>query len=234
MAASVKRFWKTAEPIGTADGWGILLDGRALKTPARAAFVIHGQALAVAIAREWNACGAELQPSAMPLTGLANAAIDHVAPDPARFAADLARYGEGDLLCYRAQMPPTLVAAQSAHWDPLLDWARRRFEIDFAIANEVIHVSQPAPTIERLREAIERVDPFRLAALSPIVTIGGSLVGALALVERAFPVDTVWDAVSLDDRWQIERWGADAEAVAALAARHRDFLAAARFLDLLV
>ncbi len=229
----MKRFWTTAAVVEGDGGWGIALDGRPLKTPARATLAVRERDLAEAIAVEWDRCGEELDPAAMPLTGLANAAIDHVVPHPTRFAADLARYAEGDLLCYRAEAPPTLIEAQAEQWDPLLDWARRRFEVEFEVTTGVIHLPQPALTVERLRGAVALLDPFRLAALSPIVTIGGSLVAGLALIERAFPVETLWDAVSLDDRWQLEHWGADADAVAALAAKHRDFLAAARFLDLL-
>ncbi len=229
----MKRFWANAAVVEADGGWGVALDGRALKTPARATLAVRERALAEAIAAEWQQCGEQLDPALMPMTGLANAAIDHVAPDPARFATDLARYAEGDLICYRAAMPPKLVAAQAASWDPLLDWARRRFEVEFALATGIIHVPQPAATVERLRDAVAELDPFRLVALSPILTIGGSLVAALALIERAFRVETLWEAISLDDRWQLETWGADAEAVAALAGRHRDVLAAARFLQLL-
>jgi chaperone required for assembly of F1-ATPase len=97
----------------------------------------------------------------------------------------------------------------------------------------VIHQPQPADTLTRLGQAVRALDPFRLAGLSPLVTIGGSLVAALAVVEKALPASEAWDAVSLDDRWQLEQWGADAEAQARLDGRRAEFLAAARFLDLL-
>ncbi len=229
----MKRFWANVALDETTGGWSISLDQRPLKTPARETLVVAHRELAEAIADEWRACGEEIDPRAMPLTGLANAAIDHVAPSPARFAADLAQYAEGDLLCYRAEHPPKLVAAQAAAWDPLLDWARRRFAVEFIVTGGIVHVPQPADTIGRLTGALPQAAPFALAALSPIVTIGGSLVTALALFERAIAVDAAWAAVSLDDRWQIEQWGADDEAVASLANRQTDFAAAARFLELL-
>lgn len=228
----MKRFWKDVALRETAGGWSIALDERLLNTPARATLAVGSGALAEAIADEWRDCGNEIDPGAMPLTGLANAAIDHVAAAPERFTADLAQYAGGDLLCYRAEHPPKLVAAQAAAWDPLLDWARRRFGVEFVVTAGIVHVPQPADTIARLTEALPR-DAFALAALSPIVTIGGSLVTALAWFERAIDLDTAWAAVSLDDRWQIEQWGADDEAVAALASRRNDVAAATRFLDLL-
>ena len=229
----MKRFWTTVALADVASGWSVLLDQRPLKTPARDTLIVGARPLAEAIADEWRACGDEIGPRAMPFTGLANAAVDHVAPDPARFAADLAKYAEGDLLCYRADHPAKLVAAQAAAWDPLLDWARRRFALEFHVTTGVVHVAQPPATVASLAAELEKASAFELAALSPIVTIGGSLVTALALFERAIDLTTAWQAVSVDERWQIDTWGADDEAVATLAGRERDFAAASRFLDLL-
>lgn len=230
----MKRFWKDVALIDEGGSWAIGLDSRLLKTPARATLLVEPRPLAEAIAAEWRACGEEIDPRRMPLTGLANAANDHVAPDPERFAASLAQYAEGDLLCYRADHPPKLVAAQGAAWDPLLDWARQRFGVDFVIATGIMHVPQPEATVAALGAALKCASPSQLAALSPIVTIGGSLVTALALFEHAIDVDTAWKAVTVDERWQIEQWGADDEAVTSLANRRADFEAAARFLDLLI
>ena len=233
MGQGVKRFWKTVALAEIEGGRSVLLDERPLKTPARQTLILPAPPLAKAIAEEWSNCGEDIDPRRMPLTGLANAAVDHVAPDPARFAGDLAKYAEGDLLCYRADHPAKLVEAQAKAWDPLLDWARSRFAVDFRVTSGVVHISQPATTVAHLSAELEQASAFALAALSPIVTIGGSLVTALALFERAIDVATAWHAVSVDERWQIDTWGADDEAVAALAGRERDFAAAARFLDLI-
>lgn len=227
----MKRFWKTAEAVAEDGGWAVRLDQRPLRTPDRASLVVPTEALAGAIAEEW-ASAAEVDPRAMRLTGLANAAIDRVTPDHAAFAAGLARYAEGDLVCYRAEGPHTLAARQQQSWDSLLGWARRRFDVDFATTMGIVHVAQPPATVERLAHAIAALDAFRLAGLSPLVTIGGSLVAALAVLEGALTPEQAWEAVSIDERWQIEKWGADPEAEAAIANRRRDFLNAARFLEL--
>jgi chaperone required for assembly of F1-ATPase len=229
----VKRFWKDVIVAKEDGGWGVALDTRPVRTPARAPLVVPTEALADAIADEWRGIAAEVDPRAMPLTGLANAAIDRVAPERQAFAAGLARYAEADLACYRAEGPRGLVERQEESWDALLAWARRRFDVDFATTCGIVHVEQPAATVDRLVHALAALDPFRLAGLSPLVTIGGSLVAALAVVEKAITPEAAWDAVSVDERWQLEQWGADAEAEAALENRRRDFLAAARFLDLL-
>ena len=229
----MKRFWKEVAVEREEGGWAIRLDGRPVKTPARAPLVVPSEALAEAIADEWRSVGETIDPRAMPLTGLANAAIDRVAPEPRAFAEGLARYAEADLACYRAEGPRELAARQERSWDELLAWARRRYDVDFVTTCGLMHVAQPDPTVERLAHAVAALDPFRLAGLSALVTVGGSLVAALAVVEKALTPEQAWDAVSIDDRWQLEQWGSDAEAEAALDNRRRDFFAAGRFVDLL-
>lgn len=229
----MKRFWREAAASPEDGGWGVALDGKPLRTPARKPLIVPALALAEAIASEWNSAGETVQPRTMPLTGLANAAIDRIAPEAEQFAMELARYGEGDLTCYRVESPRALAERQEQSWDRLLAWARRRFDVDFTTTCGVVHVPQPDATVQRLGHAVAMLDPFRLAALSSLVTIGGSLVTALALLEAAIGAQAAWDAVTIDDRWQLEKWGANPEAEAALDARRRDFLAAARFLELL-
>lgn len=229
----MKRFWKEATAAPADGGWASLLDGKSVYTPRRIPLVVPAKPLAEAIAREWNSVDGEIDPRAMPLTGLANAAIERVAADPEGFASGLARYGESDLACYRAGHPAPLVRLQEESWDPLLAWARGRYDVDFRTTAGVVHVEQPKETVDRLAAAVAALDPFRLAGLSPLVTIGGSLIAALAVLENALGPEAAWDAVTVDDRWQQEQWGADSEAEATLEGRRRDFLAGAEFLALL-
>ena len=229
----MKRFWKEVAVEREDGGWGIALDGRPVKTPARAALVTPTSALAEAMADEWRSVGETIDPRAMPLTGLANAAIDRVAPAKDGFAEGIARYAEADLACYRAEGPRALIERQEQSWDALLGWARRRYDVDFTTTSGLMHVAQPLGTVEQLAHAVTSLDAFRLAGLSPLVTIGGSLLAGLAVLEKALSPKQAWDAVTVDDRWQLEQWGSDAEAQAALENRHSDFFAAARFLELL-
>lgn len=226
----MKRFWTD---VARSERLGVLLDGRPLRTPARAELILPTAALADAVAAEWRDAGEDVDPRLMALTGLANAAIDRVAADPREFAADLGRYAGADLLCYRAQSPRELAGREAAEWDPLLEWARDRYGVEFVVTAGIRPVAQPDATLERLRDALNGRGAFELAGLSPLVTIGGSLVTALAVAERAIGADQGWRAVSLDEFWQLEKWGEDAEALMALRGRERDWLAAARFLALL-
>ena len=226
----MKRFWTDSSVVEIDGGFGVALDGKLLKTPARVVLAVPSRTLAEAIAEEWSASGDTVDPRAMPMTGLANAAIDRGGEE---LVAGITRYSESDHLCYRAADPAPLVERQAEAWDPLLGWARRRYDVDFATCSGIIHVAQPPETIRKLSHEVAILDRFRLAALSPLVTIGGSLVAGLAVLEKVVAADAAWDAVSLDERWQLEKWGSDAEAEAALDAKRADFMAAARFLELL-
>jgi chaperone required for assembly of F1-ATPase len=229
----VRRFFERAEAGAGESGWRVLLDGRPVRTPARAELAVGSETLGHAIAAEWQAQGEKIEPRTMPLTGLANAAIDRVRPEREAFAQGLARYGETDLLCYRADGPDALVKRQAAAWDPLLAWARSRFDVDFEVVSGIMHRPQPASTVGQLTRAVLARDEWALAALSPIVTVSGSLVIALALAEGAIDLEGAWAAATVDESWQAEQWGEDPEATAMLASRRRDFEAGDRFLRLL-
>ncbi len=220
----MKRFWKTV----TVENGAILLDSRHVKTPGRATLMLPTPQLAEAVAEEWRAVGEEIKPQDMPLTGLANAAAERA---PA--AETLAVYGETDLLCYRAENPPELATREAEVWDPLLDWACQRFDESFTVTTGIIHAAQPPETVKRLGAAVAAYDDWHRTALSLLVTIGGSLVVALMLIEGAITPEAAFDACHLDELWQAEQWGEDWMATDARAARRADFLNAARFLTLL-
>lgn len=226
----MKRFWSE---VGVDAAGVVTLDGKPVRTPGRLPLAIPFPALAEAVAGEWRAVTGEIDPRAMPLTGLTNAAVERVPQDKPGFAATLARFSESDLLCYRAEEPPALVARQAELWDPLLAWARGRYDVHFEIVGGVMHRAQPAATTARLSEAVAVRSPWELAGLSPVVTIGGSLIAGLALLEHAIDAETAWRAVEADEDWQTEQWGRDEVSLAALEARRRDFFGAAGFLALL-
>lgn len=230
----MKRFWTTADVVEANGGWGVALDGKPLRTPARAMLDVPTLALARAIAAEWNAQGENVDPRAMPLTGLANAGIDRAAPDAAAFANSLAVFAENELLAYRADYPAPLVAHQAAHWNPWLAWARARYDIDFVLVTGIIHQPQPPATLARIAAAYRAFDAFRLAALQPVVTISGSAIIGLAVAEGAMDAAAAWAIGHLDELWQAEQWGKDPLAEAGHAERQADLDAAVAMLALLV
>ena len=223
----MKRFWRAVTVVADGGAWGIALDGKPVRTPARAPLILPTRALAEAVAGEWAAQGDEVRPLEMPLTGLSNAAIDRVGPE---IAAAIAAYGAHDLTCYRAEGPPALTVRQAAAWDPVLAWAGRRFDVAFAVTAGVAPVAQPAPTLARLRATVDALGPFVLAGLSPLVSVTGSLLLGLAVLEREIDAETAWAAGEVDAAWQAEQWGDDPLALAPREARRADLLAGARLL----
>lgn len=226
----MKRFYKT---VSVTAERGILLDARPVRTPRKAQLTLPTIALGEAVAEEWRAQDAEIKPETMRLGGLANAAIDLIAPDTKTYAAGLAVYAESDLLCYRADDPPELVARQLAAWEPILDWAQTRYDVTFTRVSGIMHQAQPGNSIARLSAAIGARNAFELAALSHIVTISGSLVIALAVLECEIEADAAFDIAHLDELWQAEQWGEDWMAADARTLRRADFVSACRFLRLL-
>jgi len=232
-AWKAKRFWTTATPKALSHGWGIELDGRPVKTPAKAMLMVPTLPMAEAIASEWDAQEGEVRPQTMPFTRTANAAIDKVAPQHAEVADMLADYGDSDLLCYRAVAPEELIARQAAVWDPLLDWARRNLGADLQIRSGVIHAPQTPTEVAKLRARVHALDSFQLAAFHDLVAISGSLIVGFAVLDGHLDANSGWAASRLDEEWQIEQWGRDEEADALAETKRVAFVHAERVLGLL-
>jgi len=228
-----KRFWKEATVVETDGGYTVQLDGRAVKTPAKALLVVPTQAMAEAIAAEWQAQEKEFDPRTMPVTRSANAAIDKVTPQKAEVCQMLADYGGHDLLCYRAIGPEELVRRQAAGWDPVLDWAAEHLAAPLASGQGVMHVDQPAQSLAKLAAELDSLDEFGIAALHDLVTISGSLVLALSVRHRHLSAQEAWALSRIDEEFQVDQWGRDEEAEAAAAAKERAFLSAALILEML-
>jgi chaperone required for assembly of F1-ATPase len=226
-----RRFWKAATAVEMPQGFGVALDGRPVRTPAKALLVVPTARLAAAIAAEWDAQTGEVRPATMPLTRAANAMIDRVAPQPEAVAAEIAGYGASDLLCYRAEAPAALRARQAAAWDPLLAFAAETFGAPLRCTAGVMPLAQPAESLARLSAVVRAQDACALTALSDLVSLSGSLVIGLAVLHGQ-AAETLWPLSCIDEAWQAELWGRDEEAEAALALRRAAFLDAARFLDL--
>lgn len=229
----MKRFYTTVDVVAVAEGFGLTLDSRPVKTPMRLPLCVPFVALAEAVADEWRGQGEQIDPASMPLTGLANAAIDRVLPDSAGFAASLVAYADSDVLLYRAEEPEDLAQRQVAVWNPILDWAERRYGVEFVPVVGIVHRSQPPATLAKLAAALGGLEAFRLVAMQPLVTITGSLVIALALEQGALSDDAAWAASELDELYQVEHWGEDDLATKARQHRRESFTAALRFLRLL-
>jgi chaperone required for assembly of F1-ATPase len=209
----MKRFYKEVSVAARDSGYVVLLGGRPVRTPGRNLLILPTQALAAAIAAEWRGQGADIIATSMPLLRLANTVVDGVAANRAEVVAAVLRFGESDLLCYRTHQPPELVARQSAGWDPLLDWVRQRHSVRLRVAEGLGPVEQSDDALLALREAIEVHDPFALGALHMIASITGSAVLALAVAEGVVSGPCAFDLSRIDEIYQAEKWGEDAEAI---------------------
>jgi chaperone required for assembly of F1-ATPase len=208
------RFYRTVAVAEEGGAFRILLDGKSVKTPAHIVLSLPNHNLAEAVAAEWRAQEKQLNPSTMPLTRLAFAAQAIAETDRAKIADEILGYGKADLLCYRAEAPAALVARQTEQWNPLLDWAQERFGARLAVGAGIVFVEQPAENEAAFRPAIEPCDDFALVALHGATSITGSLVLALALAEGRLDAAAAFALSRLDETFQAEIWGKDAEAEA--------------------
>lgn len=209
-----------------------MLDSRTLATPAKADLKLPSRALAEAIAAEWAGQGEKVKPATMPMTQLANTAIDRVAPDPAPAIEELLAYAGTDLLCYWADAPPSLVERQQARWQPLLDWLALRHDAPLAVHAGVIPRPQPEATLRALGRRLADLSPFTLAGLAAATQTSGSLVIALALAEGQVTAEEGFELAELEGSFQIERWGEDHEAAARRRRLRQDIQDIHRFLVL--
>ena len=232
-AAKPKRFYKKAEAAATDGGYGIALDGKPVRTPAGRPLAVAGAALAGAIAEEWAAQGETIDREAMPLTRLACTALDLVPERRADIVAEVAAYAETDLVCYRTDEPPALARRQAAAWQPLVDWAAERHGAHLAVTSSITPIAQAPAALEALRDVVAGEDDFALAGLGLATRSFGSLVIALAMRGGRLDARAAADASLVDERYQLERWGEDAELAARCALVARDAADAERLFRLL-
>jgi chaperone required for assembly of F1-ATPase len=223
-----KRFYKevSVEPDG--GGFALRLDGKPVRTPAKAMLVLPNAALAEAVADEWRAQGERIDPDTMPLTKLANSVIDGVMGREAAVVGDMLGYAAADLICYRAGGPEGLTAAQTRQWDPVLAFARSELDAPLNIAEGVMHVAQPDASLEAIRQRLQQFDAWSLAALHVLTGLMGSALLALAVTLERLTPEEAWTAAHVDEDWQICQWGEDREAADRRKRRWKEAQAAAR------
>lgn len=224
-----KRFWKDAIAEGCDGGFTVRLDGKPVKTPAKADFVLPTMAMARAAAAEWAAQDKAIRPETMPVTRAANSAIDKLGHQFQEVVDLLADYGGSDLLCYRAEGPQALIDRQAAAWDPVLDWAQDALGVSLRATSGVMHIAQPPDALARLRAELAAVTAFELAALHDLIAITGSLILGLAVARGHLSAAEAFSKSRIDEHWQAEFWGEDEEAALTEAAKAAALEEAARF-----
>ncbi len=227
-----KRFYKEVAVAPEDGDFAVLLDGKPVRTPGRALLLLPTENAAQLVANEFSIQGETLDLGSMPTYRLVNTAIDGVANDPQAVLEDILRFSSSDLLCYRADTPESLVRRQNEAWDPVIDWARSALGARFNLAEGVIHVEQPRESIAVLGVHLgQRAEPLRLSALHVMTTLTGSALLALAVDFGELDAEAAWNAAHIDEDFQAELWGQDAEAIARRTSRKRDMLAAAKLIQ---
>lgn len=228
-----KRFYTLVTVEARGGGHAVHLDGRPIRTPNKLVLVLPTSSMAAAIAEEWEAQREHIDPMSMPLTRLANSVRDQVDGREVEVRADIAKYAGSDLLCYRAESPAELVAAQSAAWDSVLDWARESLGADFIVCTGLMPVDQTPASRAAIEVAVAPLKSFQLASAHVMTTLLGSVVLTLATEAGRLTPDEAWKAAHVDEDWQVTQWGADAEAARRQESRRSEFLAAVRLRRLL-
>ncbi len=227
----IRRFYKDVTLAEAPGGWQVLLDGRGLKTVGGTPQVVPSQPLGEALAAEWRRQGDKIDPLDLPLRDMADYAIDMIAPDPRAVVRALTSYAETDTLCYRADPDAPLYARQQALWEPLLAAFEARHGIRLVRVSGVLHRPQDPAALAVLEAAVLRENPFVIAGIELMTTLASSLVTALAALEATgedAPL-ALWQAACLEEEWQADLWGRDAEAEERRARREADFLHACGF-----
>lgn len=230
---ALKRFYKQASVVEDGDGFGVELDGRPLKSPAKAPLILPNKNLADAVALEWQAQEDRIVPDSMPIMSYVSTAIDRVMPQHVAVAGEITAFAGSDLLCYRATYPVDLAAEQTEKWQPVLDWAALRFDAPFTVTNGVMPISQSAATLMILGRHVVGYDSFRLTGLHTLTSIYGSLVLALAAVEGELTMADAFDVSQIDEDHQARQWGRDDEAILRHDRLSREISATERFFVLL-
>jgi chaperone required for assembly of F1-ATPase len=233
QAAHPARFYKIVDTSPTDGGYGVTLDGRIPKTPAKAPLIVPTLAAAQLLASEWDAQENQVIPASMPITRLVNVVIDRAQETRGAMIEEVVKYAGTDLVCYRAPTPKSLLAAQEAAWDPLMDWAKTTHGIELAISYEAMAIPQPHSSLNALRAQITGYDQWHLTSLAFANGLAGSAIVALALVEGLIDGETAFKAIRVEENWQASRWGADPDEEHVANARRLDLVAVGALVEAL-
>ena len=225
-----RRFYKAVQ---LSESNGILLDGKPVKTPLKASLQLPTKALGEAIAEEWRAQKDFIDPESMPLTKLANTAIDRATAEHTTIVDEITQYAGSDMVCYFAEGPRELFSRQQKHWQPVFDWAVDKLDARFRQGKGITHIAQPPETLETIRLHLTQFDPWQLTAVYVLTTLTGSALLSLMLQTAAITPEDAWHAAHVDEDFQIEQWGEDDEAVRRRASRKREYDGLTGFFDLL-
>jgi chaperone required for assembly of F1-ATPase len=225
-----RKFYKDVQ---ISDINAILLDGRPVKTPMKNPLKLPTQKLAEAVAQEWIVQNKVIDPELMPLTKLANTALDRATAERQSVIDEIVAYAASDLVCYRADRPPELVHLQLEKWQPVVKWAESALQTQIKTTNSIVHVKQSEACLNAVRKHVEIFNPWQLTGVYLLMTLTGSTLLALMLKAKSAAPESVWSAAHVDEDYQISQWGEDNEAIARRKYRKREFDGLVQFLNMI-
>jgi len=227
-----KRFWENVHVVSSEDGYFIKLDDKILKTPAKKQMMLPTEALAKRVAAEWDEQVEEIDPTKMLFTKSANAALDKVSEQFTEVSSLLGEYGDTDLLYYRADSPPELHKRQKTGWDPIIKWAENSFNVQINCGTGIIYIPQNERLFSEIKLKINNLSIFELTAFYDMVSITGSLILGLTIINGRLSAEEAYQLSRIDEVWQLEQWGEDEEAQAAAKQKNVAILHSEEFFSL--
>ncbi len=224
-----RKFYKSVE---VSDTNGIMLDGRPVKTPMKNVLALPNRQLAEAVAAEWADQVKVIDPELMPMTKMANTALDRATAEREHVLAEIVQYAGSDLVCYWTDRPPELVQLQRKHWQPVLGWANSALPANFRHATSITHIAQEDSSLSAVRNRAEALDNWQLTGVYLLMTLMGSSLLALML-QAGNDAEAIWAAAHVDEDYQISQWGEDGEAILRRNGRRLEFEGLVRFFELL-
>ena len=227
----IKRFYKVVSISEERTGYWVRLDGKPIRSPQKKIIECNNLTLANKLLEEWESHVEYIDYVNMPITRILNVAFDRVSENHISVVETVGSYATSDLLCYRANGPEKLVIRQHEYWDPILEWGQQTFKLNFNVTDSILPVEQPESTILKIKEVLRKYNPIQLAAIHTVTTISSSVLIALALENEAFERETIWNAINVDEDWNIEHWGEDEELILSRKIKRQDFLAVSQIFD---
>ncbi len=227
-----KRFYRQVGVAPAVGGFTVLLDGKSLRSPGKRALLLPGAPLARAIAAEWDGQAETVDPAAMPLTRLANTALDTTTGRREAVIGEIAGYAETDVVCYRVARPHALRRRQAEAWDPLVAWLGKAHGARLVVTASLLPAVQPASALAAVRRAVEAFDDFGLTALHAAAGVLGSVVIALAMAVGRIDAAEALRTSLIEECYQNERWGEDDNARTRRGGMYDELAAADRLLRL--
>lgn len=204
-----KKFYQDVSISQGDDGlFEINLDRRKLKTPGGKLFTVPNEALAIAVATEWDAQKDTLKFYTMHLTTLCNTVLDNPTfRDKDQIITAALKFLETDTVCYRVEEPSALVELQKNEWDPVLDWIEKRYNVVIGSSCNIMGPQIPEETKDTFRQHLGSYNFWALTGLEYVITQLKSVVLSFGLVNRLLTVEQAVLLSRLEEEYQIRHWG---------------------------